>query len=92
MAEIDRDSRPHTPTPWTSDGFEIRGKSGARVATATTHSNARRIAACANACSSVPNEELERGIVAELVFYCGKYRDDTTLAAILKRLGKLTTG
>jgi hypothetical protein len=86
MTEIDRDSRPYGPIPWRWENFEVRDKAGSKVATASTHSNARRIAACANACASVTTEELERGIIAELVFHCGSIKEDEILAAIMKRL------
>jgi hypothetical protein len=86
MTEIDRDSRPSGPNPWSWENFEVRDKFGCKVATASTHSNARRIAACANACASVSTEELERGIIAELVFRCGNIKGDETVAGIVNRL------
>jgi len=75
----------YTPTPWVAEGQEILTRKGEKVASASSSPNARRIVATANACKAVPTEDLELGIVAELVFHCGKLKN-ATIQAILERM------
>jgi hypothetical protein len=64
----------HTPEPWVNNAgrIETPGKPGQRVYIADLHQhvdeyleNARRIAACVNACAGLSTEALEAGALAD---------------------------
>ena len=46
----------------------------------------RRLDACTRACEGIPTEELEKGILYELIAACVHLRDDLRVTEILNRL------
>ncbi|UCD36777.1 MAG: hypothetical protein JSW54_08005 [Fidelibacterota bacterium] len=70
----------HSPEPWFCDGLIIKAKGrGQPIGTtepssgspdAGDYENAKRIAACVNACEQLPPEFLRRGVVRDLVALC----------------------
>ena len=48
--------------------------------------DSRRLAACTLACEGIPTEELENGILYELIAACVHLRDDARVSEILNRL------
>lgn len=98
----------HTPEPWKAYGFTVLSEQFRQVADCNTpigtalreedatveedQANARRIAACVNACALIPTEELERCIIGELivavkaVHLCGDAGAIRNLRSIMKRI------
>lgn len=57
------------------------------VATAASSETARRLVAAVNACRGIATEELESGVIADLLAHCDEaFAGDAKGAAILKRV------
>ena len=66
---------------WNLERTDVESPSSASPAT-----DVRRLAACARACDGIPTEELERGILHDLIAACIHLRDDDRVTEVLNRL------